>query len=159
MPDKGCLSLGDRFLSSRRAVATYRSSARQIEEDIVSRPLLHVELREDGSAGVIAVAGEMDISSAGDVRQVIYRALRHCPETLTLDLSEISFCDSTGVHLVLQAHRKATAYGTRFQILLPTGSARRVFDLCCVADYVTVLDGDADTAHPSPISSTGSGAL
>jgi anti-anti-sigma factor len=109
---------------------------------LASGALLDVALRPQGTTYVVAVTGEMDVSSVSDVRSVLDRALRDEPETLLLDLGQLEFCDSSGVHLVVHAHRRATAQGIAFLVLPPIGAARRVFDLCRVGDHVPFVGPD-----------------
>lgn len=109
-------------------------------------PLLTVQSHSHGTTRHIAVAGELDISSVGEVRRVTERALREGPETLLLDLGELTFCDSSGIHLVIDTDRRASAQGIRFRVLAPRGSARRTFEICQISDRVTFVTDDAVTA-------------
>jgi anti-sigma B factor antagonist len=118
------------------------------EVEARSRPLLSVDVREQGTTRIVAIEGEMDISSVEDVRLAVDRALRARPETLLVDLSELAFCDSTGVHLVVQTHRRATTQDTRLLVVPPVGAARRVFDICCIGDHVTFVGGDVAANGP-----------
>jgi anti-sigma B factor antagonist len=105
-------------------------------------PLLTVQSRSHGTTRHVAVAGELDISSVEEVRRVTEGALRENPETLMLDLGGLTFCDSSGIHLVLDTDRRASAQGVRFRVIAPHGSARRTFEICQVADQVTFVTGD-----------------
>jgi|GEM_PF-2697027 len=106
------------------------------------QPLLSVNTTSQGTTQIVVVAGELDVASIDQVGAVIDRALSAEPETLLLDLSQIGFCDSSGVHLVLRTHRRAQGGRTRLRVIPPTGTARRVFDICCVEDYVTFVTAD-----------------
>ncbi|HYI98661.1 MAG TPA: STAS domain-containing protein [Thermoleophilaceae bacterium] len=106
-------------------------------------PLLTVRSHSHGTTHHIAVAGELDISSVEEVRRVTEQALRGKPETLLLDLGELTFCDSSGIHLVLDTDRRASAASVRFRVIAPRGSARRTFEICQISDRVTFVTGDA----------------
>ena len=110
-----------------------------------SAPLLTVESHSHGTTQHVAVAGELDISSVEEVRRVTERALRGNPETLLLDLGELTFCDSSGIHLVIDTDRRASAEGVRFRVIAPQGSARRTFEICQVSDHVTFVTGETAT--------------
>lgn len=109
-------------------------------------PLLTVQSHSHGTTHQIAVAGELDISSVVEVRRVTENALRGNPETLLLDLGELTFCDSSGIHLVIDTDRRASAQGVRFRVIAPYGSARRTFEICQIADRVTFVTGEAAAA-------------
>jgi anti-sigma B factor antagonist len=110
------------------------------------QPLLSVTRTSQGTTQVVAVAGELDVASIEQVGSVIDQSLSEEPETLLLDLSKVDFCDSSGVHLVLRTHRRSQSSRTRLRVIPPTGTARRVFDICCVDDYVTFVAGDEAAA-------------
>ena len=109
-------------------------------------PLLTVQSHSHGTTHQIAVAGELDISSVVEVRRVTEKALRGNPETLLLDLGELTFCDSSGIHLVIDTDRRASAQGVRFRVIAPSGSARRTFEICQISDRVTFVTGEAAAA-------------
>lgn len=109
-------------------------------------PLLEVQERVHGTTHHVAVCGELDISSVAEVRRVTERALRGKPETLLLDLGELTFCDSSGIHLVLDTDKRARAQGVRFRVIAPYGSAFRTFEICQIADQVTFVTDDDGAA-------------
>ena len=53
---------------------------------------------------------------------------------LVLDLREVSFFDSTGLQLVLDADVRAREEGRRFVVLPGDGEPRRILELAEVAD-------------------------
>jgi anti-sigma B factor antagonist len=103
------------------------------------RPLLSVSSNTQGTTQIVVVTGELDIASIDRVGSAVDRALADDPETVLLDLSQVDFCDSSGVHLVLRTHRRTQGSRTHLRVVPPTGTARRVFDICCVEDYVTFV--------------------
>jgi anti-sigma B factor antagonist len=111
-----------------------------------STPLLTVQSHTHGTTHQIAVAGELDVSSVAEVRRVTERALNGNPETLLLDLGELTFCDSSGIHLVIDTDKRAKAQGIRLRVIAPLGSARRTFEICQISDRVTFVTGEAAAA-------------
>src|SRR4051794_30600011 len=59
------------------------------------------EVREDGRV-VFVVSGEIDLATAGDLRQVLLDAVDSRP--LWVDLTEVEFMDSTGLNALVVAH-------------------------------------------------------
>jgi anti-sigma B factor antagonist len=112
-------------------------------------PVLRANAISQGTTQTVDVSGEMDISTVPQVATLIDRALAARPETLVLDLSDVDFCDSSGIHLVVKAHHRATAARIRFHVISPRGAARRVFEICSVdrlVSFVTVADAEASSA-------------
>lgn len=105
-------------------------------------PVLRVASKTVGATQVVAVTGEFDVSSVDSVRNALDQALSKRPQTLVLDLSRLDFCDSSGVHLVVDIERRAGEQGTRFTVVRPTGAAWRVFELSRVDDRLEFVGSD-----------------
>ena len=87
----------------------------------------------DGTARLL-VRGELDMETGprldGQLREV--EAQR--PTVLVLDLRDVSFFDSTGLQIVLDADVRAREEGRRFVVLPGDGEPMRVLELAEVAD-------------------------
>jgi anti-anti-sigma factor len=115
--------------------------------------LLQVKCSAQGTTRVVAVTGELDLASVKRVENAIDGALSEQAETVVLDLSALSFCDSSGIRLALAADRRATAQGVRFVVVRPAGTARRAFDICRLDGELTLVAAhDATPADGSPAS-------
>jgi anti-sigma B factor antagonist len=114
----------------------------------LSPRLFHVESSTKGKTQLVRVYGEIDLASVDELRGAIDAALEPGPETLVLDLSEIAFCDSTGIHLVVTSHRRATEQGTRLVVVRPTGPASRTFEICQLDREVELVSSDDGAASP-----------
>jgi anti-anti-sigma factor len=68
------------------------------------------------------------------VEEEIRRAEAEQPETLILDLRDVSFFDSTGLQLVLDADVRAREEGRTLIVLPGDGEPRRILELAEVAD-------------------------
>ncbi len=63
--------------------------------------------RFDGSTATVSLAGELDSHTARDCLLYIDNVIDLClPRTLRLDLRALSFMDSSGLAVVLGAHRR-----------------------------------------------------
>jgi anti-sigma B factor antagonist len=80
---------------------------------------LKVIERDEAGVHVIAVAGELDIATAPELcaRLDNKRAARR--PRLLVDLTEVDFCDSTGLRALLGAASEVRANGGRFAIVCP----------------------------------------
>lgn len=100
--------------------------------------VLQVKRSSQGTTRVVLATGELDVASVRRVQAAVDGALAERPETVVLDLSELSFCDSSGIRLAESAQRRAAAQGVRFVVVRPVGAARRVFEICDVGGGVAV---------------------
>ncbi|MET8508513.1 STAS domain-containing protein [Streptomyces sp. NPDC004787] len=81
--------------------------------------------------------GEIDLDDAAQLRNDLVAALRSSPCGLDLDLSDVTFCDSQGVHLLTDLDRLARQSG---KTLVLTGLSRPVARLLHVTGAQRVLD-------------------
>jgi anti-anti-sigma factor len=96
------------------------------------------EHRDERSV-TVAACGELDMSTSPHLKEAIDRPLNTGEEIeeLVLDLSEVTFCDSTGVALVVRATRAAHAENVPFTIAPPrSAEANRVFEVSGMDDVL-----------------------
>ena len=72
------------------------------------------------------------------VEEEVRRAEAEGPETLILDLREVTFFDSTGLQLVLDADVRAREEGRTLIVLPGDGEPRRILELAEVADRLNL---------------------
>ena len=89
---------------------------------------LTYELR--GNILHIYLSGEIDHHNAKSVRTSVDALIDEvCPGILCLDLSGITFCDSSGLGLVMGRIRKMDAAGGRVIVSRPSASVSRILSL------------------------------
>jgi anti-sigma B factor antagonist len=95
---------------------------------------------------VLAVIGELDIATTASLRDRIVNVLKETTSPVIIDLSGVSFCDATGLALLVGAQRRAKLHG--LSIVL-AGPRRNVSKLL----RITGLDR-AFTIYPSVAGAT-----
>jgi anti-anti-sigma factor len=90
-------------------------------------PTTRIEVRPLGTTTEIGVIGELDIASAGELARAIQDALGRGPETLLVDLCDVSFLDSSALHVLIKTHHCARSAGAALVVLRPSGPADRAF--------------------------------
>lgn len=76
---------------------------------------------------VVATPDEIDISNAAEFRQSLLSGAGGRHPVLIVDMSETTFCDSTGLHQLVRARRRAEAAGGEVRLVIRTKPVRRVF--------------------------------
>lgn len=101
--------------------------------------LLIVESRKDADGVVrLAVAGEIDMVSVGDLRAVFPGVLADRGVTgIEVDFAEVSFCDSAGIRTLDEAYAMAAQRGVWFRLVNLRPSVRRVFEIVGVLEALT----------------------
>jgi anti-anti-sigma factor len=111
---------------------------------------LSLETREEGDAVRIAVAGELDLSSALTFDEEVRRAEDRRPRTLVLDLRRLRFMDSTGLRLIMSAQSRARTRGRRLTIVQGGEPIKRLFRLAGVSRRLDIVDDpSAAVARPA----------
>ncbi|MGR3936431.1 MULTISPECIES: STAS domain-containing protein [Streptomyces] len=80
---------------------------------------------EDGRGEwvVLQVSGEMDLVTSPAVRQHVHDAVAEGRHSLVLDLSEVRFCDSSGVGVLIAARRLMRSCSGKLRLILPPQDA------------------------------------
>lgn len=113
-----------------------------------------------GGWTVLCIRGELDLVTSPTVRQSVHDAVAAGRHDVVLDLSEVLFCDSSGVGVLIAARRLMRSCGGRLRLVLPPPGAgegshvnrilaalgvRRLFDV--YPDRYAAVD---DEARPLP---------
>ena len=73
--------------------------------------------------------GEVDMGTVGQVREQLEHVTASGARRVVLDLRGMTFLDSTGLHLVLEADAASRAQGWEFGLIGGPADVQRVFDL------------------------------
>jgi anti-sigma B factor antagonist len=89
---------------------------------------LSMVLHDDGSARVLQLVGELDISSAPALREQL-RDLLAADADVVVDLSTLSFMDSSGISVLIVAHKRSLEQGRRLTLRRPGGPVAKVLEV------------------------------
>ncbi|MFF8510133.1 STAS domain-containing protein [Streptomyces sp. NPDC015492] len=103
-------------------------------------PRLTAEVRWHGDTAVVTVTGELDRDSQALLHTVLTEVLDRRPERVVVDCALLTFCDSTGLNLLLTTRLAATEAGSRLELAALRPPVDRVFDVTGVVAVFTVHD-------------------
>ncbi len=106
-----------------------------------------------GQRGIsIAVRGEVDIATAPEMHAALTAASARCPKggAVTVDLTSVTFMDSSGLRALLASHRLAAESGVRLVVAADRPPVTRLFELTRVADELEVVGDPAAALGPGP---------
>ena len=92
----------------------------------------------------VALAGELDLSTVAKVQEELRRVEANAPATLVVDLSKLTFLDSTGLRCIVTADERARAEGRRIVIVRGPDAVQRVFTITRLDDRLEMVD-DVDS--------------
>lgn len=102
-----------------------------------------VSSRPGGPRLVLELVGEHDLSTAGGLRDALDRALAE-GASVVVDLSAVTFVDSSVIGALVSAHRRAAAEGRTVALVAPAaGAAARVLDLLGARSVLAVVESRA----------------
>ncbi|MFK4065922.1 STAS domain-containing protein [Streptomyces sp. NPDC029674] len=84
---------------------------------------LKVTVAEQAGWAVLCVSGEMDLMTSPMVRQRVHDAVADGRRRIVLDLSEVLFCDSSGVGVLIATRRLIRSFQGRLRLILPAQGA------------------------------------
>jgi anti-anti-sigma factor len=107
---------------------------------------LGIVVAEQGTTSTIALRGEWDLAKQDATRQAIANALTRCPECVVLDLSELTFIDSSAIHVLLDLHKRTTEQNVRLVIVPGPRAVQRLFEIVQLTPALPFLTGDSSRA-------------
>ena len=87
---------------------------------------------------IVSIAGELDIATVPLVSAALQDEPAAGAEAIVVDLSGVTFMDSTGLAALMTLQRDIDARGGRLVIACPEGPARLLFDVAGVADQLAL---------------------
>jgi anti-sigma B factor antagonist len=81
----------------------------------------------------VVLSGELDLACSAAIETSIESVFADEPSALLLDLSALTFMDSTGLKLLLQIQEHAEATGCALAVVPGPSSVQRVFELTGLA--------------------------
>lgn len=88
----------------------------------------------------ITVSGELDIATVLDLKRVIDPAVRDAQKpSVILDVSDLTFMDSTGLSLILSCYRALSERGGRLAIVNPARQVHRLLRATQVDEHIPVF--------------------
>ena len=97
-----------------------------------------------GRATTLALTGELDLLSSPALEQELVAVADSDAELIIIDLRELEFMDSTGLHVLVHAQQRMQDLGRRFALIRGGETVQRLFDLTGVSDGLTIVDSPDD---------------
>ncbi|CAM5671878.1 Anti-sigma factor antagonist OS=Streptomyces fumanus OX=67302 GN=GCM10018772_31090 PE=3 SV=1 [Streptomyces fumanus] len=76
-----------------------------------------------GARAVLQVTGELDLVTSPVLRQRVHDAIAEGRHSIVLDLSDVLFCDSSGVGVLVGSRRLVRSCQGRLRLILPARGA------------------------------------
>lgn len=103
----------------------------EIIKTVIKPTVVRVDIGNELSADKLTVSGpvELDIENQGDFVDIISSIFENGKTSIIVDLSNITYIDSSGLWALFEGHKKALQQDGVLILLNPTKDVRRVLDI------------------------------
>ncbi len=82
-----------------------------------------------GDATVVTPQGEVDIATAGHLRDRVDEVIDGSTGAVVVDLTRVSFIDSTGLGVLIGARKRCEADGRAFRVVVAEARILKIFEI------------------------------
>jgi anti-sigma B factor antagonist len=102
---------------------------------------IEIEVARRGASTVVAARGEVDVATAPALRDGLDEALDGGPGPVVVDLTGVTFIDSTGLGVLIGARRRCDEVGRELRVVVSEPRILKVFEITGLTELFTI--------HPS----------
>jgi anti-sigma B factor antagonist len=99
-----------------------------------------VDERVDDATHVVSLRGEIDAMTAPRLGRRLFGLADEGTRGVVVDLSEVTFMDSTGIGVLLNALRHFTLRHAKMVLVCPTERVMRPFEVAGLVGIISVFD-------------------
>jgi anti-sigma B factor antagonist len=105
-----------------------------------------------GGVPVVAAPEEIDVTNAEALRSALLKAAMNGHTTIVVDMTATRFCDSSGLHTLMAARKRAEGEGREVVLVIPSTTVLRVFAITgmdrVIPTFTTLPEALAQTRPP-----------
>jgi anti-sigma B factor antagonist len=102
---------------------------------------------------VVTAPAEIDITTADQLGAVLLDSAVRGHITILVDMTGTVFCDSSGLHTLLRAHKRIVAEGGELRLVVPPdGAIPRILNLTGLDHLLPCFSSLAEALAPAPAS-------
>ena len=102
---------------------------------------VEVDTADLADARVVRVSGEIDLSNASDLLEEIGASVRSGATTIVVDLSGVTFLDSSGIAMLCKLRRRIAHSRQELRLVVPGDSPiRRILEITRLEELIPVQE-------------------
>ncbi len=101
---------------------------------------MFVSTSQDGDRSIISVEGEVDIASAEILDSAVLSEISSAPTQVIVDLSGVSFMDSTGLGVIVRGLKRAREADIDFDLVLTNERVLKIFSITGLDSLIPIHD-------------------
>lgn len=106
--------------------------------------LLQIEAHDHDGLAHVVLTGELDLSTIDRLEQELARVEGAGPATVALDLTRLTFLDSSGLRVIVSADQRARRENRRFVVVRGPDTVQRVFSITRLDEQLDLVDDFAE---------------
>ena len=110
----------------------------------------HASVTAGESGPLIVLTGEVDITTADKLSELVTSQLADGPLHLTIDVGGLDFADTAGIRVFLLAAKTLRERGGELVLLRPQRTLARVLEILGAEEVLTIRGGTKATPGPEP---------
>ena len=110
--------------------------------------ILQIEAHDHDGLAHVVLTGELDLSTIDKVEQELARVERERPAVVALDLSRLTFLDSSGLRVIVSADKRARRENRRLVVVRGPESVQRVFSITHLDQQLELVE-DLSSLDPA----------
>ena len=108
----------------------------------MSRPPLALTINHAGRTVTVSAAGELDLATAPQLEECLRQLIEEeVTAEVTLDLSQVSFMDSTSISTLIRMRQLAAVSDTTLVLSSPSAPVIRILDIMGITKVFQIRTG------------------
>lgn len=100
---------------------------------------LRITAERDGDRDILHLVGELDPHTAPLLKDQVDALADGGSLDVVLDLSRLVFIDSSGLRVVISAHREMADRGGQLTLQSPSDTAQRLLEITGLVDHISIV--------------------
>ena len=93
-----------------------------------------------GKASVLAIKGEIDVSTAPELRDRLLTVAQNGQRVVVVDLSEVTFLDSTALGVLVSGLKRLRADGGDLRLVVTGRSVSKVLEITGLVEVFSIFE-------------------
>jgi len=103
-----------------------------------------IDITQQGGTTVVTVSGEVDLQTALRLAAALEEARATAGASIVVDLSTVDFLDSSGLGVLVTAHRETESAGRQLRLVRPRPAVGKVLTITRMSEVIDSFDSLAD---------------
>jgi anti-sigma B factor antagonist len=95
-------------------------------------------IQQEAGLLVVRLTGEIDMYRTPQVLEALEPRMQPCPQRVIVDLSEVSYMDSSGVGTLVHLFRRINSHNGKLILVNPNQRVRSIFEITRLDRFFTI---------------------